>query len=627
MSRSNALSLVAAMLLIAACHSHSSPGNPSTDAPDAGVLSQLESDTGVSWAYRAGTDYGSVVQLAPKRVPAPTVNSTSTAVQAAEAFLRKYGAILGIGDFESELSLVFEPVPDASGITWVSFQQSEHDVPVYARRILVAYDPNGSIGLVWSGYVSGLQGLSVTPAQTAAQALAVAQTDITTELDAGTPGDFLGASTPELVIYPGTSASNLAYHVELAYASAARDYWIDAQSGAVLYSMDARVEAAVPALGTVPNISSAGTQVSGVSGLGSYGDVKRLTVFQSGAFDYMQQQIPGAGALWVQIIDGKTGAIPSADTSSSEISGTPAGNSPTWVAAPSSGLSVAAAVDAYQYVFLSEQWWQSNFRWKSFDNAGSNIPIVLDPSAENANNAAWVGFFGSIFVGSVPNNATPMSAALDVMGHEYTHAVNGYSLGAGSDQTMAGKALNEALADEFGQFIEGDNATATPYKSSNVTLGEGSPFFLRNLAEPHQSSPSQPNNIYDPQYTNPPRAVAYGGKNYAVDEHYFDGVPNNAWYLATFGGQNSTSNITVPNTLGWAKSEFVYGATMLAGCSGRLGTLGCGGNVRTFEDFAFALTKTTVMLYGRCHPEVSRWVAPGMQWECSIPPRSLTTLG
>jgi hypothetical protein len=50
-----------------------------------------------------------------------------------------------------------------------------------------------------------------------------------------------------------------------------------------------------------------------------------------------------------------------------------------------------------------------------------------------------------------------------------------------------------------------------------------------------------------------------------ADEHYFAGVPNNAWYLATFGGTNSTSNVTVPESdaLDVATSESIYGALML----------------------------------------------------------------
>ena len=51
----------------------------------------------------------------------------------------------------------------------------------------------------------------------------------------------------------------------------------------------------LPALGTIPSKDPAGTQVPGVASVGSWSDTKQLTVFQTSAFDYMQQQIPDAG--------------------------------------------------------------------------------------------------------------------------------------------------------------------------------------------------------------------------------------------------------------------------------------------------------------------------------------------
>ena len=168
MSRSNALSMAAAMLVVAACSSQHSPSNTSTDAltevSDAGPLAQLESDTGVAWTYRAGADYGSVVQLAPNRVPKPTVNSATTAVQAAEAFLKTYGGIWASATSRPSCrwSLHRSPTPRVSRGSHSSnpniacqFTSGES----WSRR------SNGSIGFVWSGYVPDLQGLSVTPAK------------------------------------------------------------------------------------------------------------------------------------------------------------------------------------------------------------------------------------------------------------------------------------------------------------------------------------------------------------------------------------------------------------------------------------------------------------------------------
>ena len=465
---------VAAALVATGCDGcgHSSSGD--AGPVDAGPLGPLEQATGVGWTLFTTGAYGAPIQLVPNDPPPPTIMGSTTAVQAAETFLQTYGDLLGIGNFASELSLVFTPVPDQSGLTWVSFQQAENGVAVYQGRILVAFDTNGSVGLVWSGYVPGLQGLSVTPAQTQAEALAAAEADLESQqadagVDAGAAA-VTGSSTPELAIYPRASSSNLAFYVQVASALGEANYWIDAQTGAVIYSEDA-LETVLPTLGTIPNPNA--TAAPGISGVGSRFDTKTFTAGETSAYYYMQQQIPPKGTwLWVQLVAGDVvngqvsfSALPGADDTSSEVSAANNGTtSPLWSAnTPTPGV----AVDAYAWVYAAEQWYQEPPRsWASVDNNGVTIPIFQFSFGND--NAGWDTQGQGFKVFPPLNLPNPPTVALDVMGHEYTHGVIDHTL------RLPVSAINEGLADEFGQYVEADfDVPASDYVSNAGTLGEG----------------------------------------------------------------------------------------------------------------------------------------------------------
>jgi Zn-dependent metalloprotease len=575
---------------------------------DAGPLGPLAQATGVGWTLFTDGTYGGALELVPNDPPPPTFTGTTTAVQAAQTFLQSWGSLLGIGSF-SELSLVCQPVPDISGLTWVSFQQAENGVPVYQGRVLVAFDTNGSVGLVSSGYVPGLQTLSVTPAQTPAQAVAAAQADIESQqgdagADAGV-GDFVAASTPVLAIYPGASSSDLAYRVQVTYSIAEGDYWIDAQTGAVLFADDPRETfTAVPTLGTVPN-PGPGSAVTD-TGTGSYPDTKQFTAFRTPGFDYLQQQIPESDAvLSVQMIASLVLPLAGVDPSSSEVS-LVASNQPNWSQIGAGYPPKGESVDAYVYALDAEQWFQTRYGWDSFDNAGADLVVVEDalPTSQNVDNALWDPPYNAMFVFQTLQYNMPPTVALDVVGHEYTHAVIEYTLG------LPTGPMNEALADEFGQYIE--YANSTPYTSSPATIGEGwLPGGIRNLQEPHSSpvtklpgkSGPQPNNVYDPLYST------------TNDVHFNDGVPNSAWYLATWGGQNSTSLITVPGDFGMSASAQLYTTFLLAGCAGHGGG-NCGPKVSSFKSFAADLLATATMAFGKCSSQIQSvgcaWYATGL---------------
>ena len=90
------------------------------------------------------------------------------------------------------------------------------------------------------------------------------------------------------------------------------------------------------------------------------------------------------------------------------------------------------------------------------DPSAEAIPVFIDVSdfVDNAAMSAHEAFIVGI---KGVNSAWTLSEALDVMGHEYTHGIIDYELkknGTGSPESHQFQAINEGLADVFGEFVE-----------------------------------------------------------------------------------------------------------------------------------------------------------------------------
>lgn len=112
---------------------------------------------------------------------------------------------------------------------------------------------------------------------------------------------------------------------------------------------------------------------------------------------------------------------------------------------------------ANQNITLVRDFYKNNFGRDSFDGRGSDIEAVVRIGRNLIDlfglkqNAAWDGT-KFLFGGGESNGLKWFTGAVDVIGHEYTHAVVQYS----SKLKYVGQsgALNEHLADLFGQMIQ-----------------------------------------------------------------------------------------------------------------------------------------------------------------------------
>lgn len=115
---------------------------------------------------------------------------------------------------------------------------------------------------------------------------------------------------------------------------------------------------------------------------------------------------------------------------------------------------------------------------ESFDGNGAAIKVSYDYSV-NYKNAFWSRQKQQIVFGDSGNYA----AALDVAGHEFTHAVINYVVGDGVNTTLTYEgesgALNESYADIMGCLIE------NKYEDGDWELGEDSADgAIRDLSDP-----------------------------------------------------------------------------------------------------------------------------------------------
>lgn len=121
----------------------------------------------------------------------------------------------------------------------------------------------------------------------------------------------------------------------------------------------------------------------------------------------------------------------------------------------------------------------------SYDNAGATIKISYDyytRAGEKYQNAAWRHYPDRQFV---IGNAGGYEKALDVIGHEYTHAVIDFVVGDGYNSTLTYEfesgALNEAYADILGCIIEQKSDSGRWLLAEDSDAG-----VIRNLKSPAQ---------------------------------------------------------------------------------------------------------------------------------------------
>ncbi len=186
----------------------------------------------------------------------------------------------------------------------------------------------------------------------------------------------------------------------------------------------------------------------------------------------------------------------------------------------------APAVDAQYYLAVTYDYFKNNHGRTSYNNAGATIKTSVH-FGSNYNNAFWWnGFF--VFGDGDGTQFSPLSGALDVVAHEYAHAVTQYTCNL--EYRSQSGALNESMSDVFGYLVEG---VASDWQlGEDVTTPNKAGDALRDMQNP--TLYGQPAHMSN--YMNMPETEAgdWGGV------HYNSGIPNKAFYNIATAVNNNT---------------------------------------------------------------------------------------
>lgn len=212
----------------------------------------------------------------------------------------------------------------------------------------------------------------------------------------------------------------------------------------------------------------------------------------------------------------------------------------------------ASVVDAHQHTSIIYDFLLSTFGLNSFDGAGRTMLSIVElphtPGVDDGcpNNAFWDGENINFCSG---DGQPADSASLDVVGHEWAHAVtekasNRQELTSSSgEKTTAlfyqyqSGALNEAFSDWMGV------ATERYYRPTNWnwTIGEGVDL-IRDLSNPPAHT-SWCNETNVPQPDNMGGYINCSNDNGGV--HLNSGIPNKMFYLLSAGGTHPATHVQV----------------------------------------------------------------------------------
>jgi bacillolysin len=435
------------LALTAGCSSHPASSLANSDGAVADPLQQLETDTGQTWSVRWRADLHTPALLEGRTAPMATTGPD--AERAGRAFLRRYGAIFGMGPDDDVVAE--DSDTDELGMTHARFQQHIGDVPVWGGELITHFDTDGALVRVNGRYVP----VATPPSDavlTADQARVFAVDGARLAYPAVGPDAFTTAA-PKLYLYPVDAMT-----LKLAWRVA-----VDVADDMHVMALETFVDAGD---GSIVHLDETTAYVDG-SGVGVLGDHQPLVVAKNGASYILEDATRGSPATRTYSAAGTTRlpgtAVRSKDVTSWDTDGTAAG----------------AAVDAHAYVAAAWDYFANVHGRRGWDGKNKGVHATVHYAARYDN-----AFFDGnqlVFGDGDGSDFSPLSGALDVVAHEFTHGVTAHTAKLGMEGQNG--ALNEALSDIFGCFVEG-----------NWKMGEaiyhpsGHAQALRDVANPHASN-------------------------------------------------------------------------------------------------------------------------------------------
>ncbi|MBN2289377.1 MAG: M4 family metallopeptidase [Candidatus Glassbacteria bacterium] len=478
----------------------------SLDAAQLQALQELNNSSRPDWHVRFTSD---------RPVPSFLIGGTTAPIpaepgEAGKRFLNLTRGIFRIRDAREEF--VCRSVrADNLGGHHVRLDQRVGELPVFGAQMVVHSDAAGRVWMANGTYYPNDAGGSA-PGISAQRAIAGAMKDLDI-----VPADLAGPDSCTLGFFPVEGSLRLAYRVVLATAGAKAGFhemvcYVDAGSGAILLSYD--------------NVNYSETATTGI-GYGT-GDIRRdLRLTRSETVSGNVYYLKDISLRWG--MDGQMGydqSISVYDARSSLIGDISEVEDLALLESYGDSVfkgnkTVQAAVDAFSFLGIVYNYYLQVHGWNSWDGNGSTINAVVNLGDDEwVNNACWWGYRRSMFFGLGDGyEYYPFSAALDVVAHEFQHAVTASSADLRYESQSG--AINESFSDFFGAMIDRDD-----WLMGEDLYSRGG--FIRNIANPPETGyPDHMSRYKDLPVT---RDGDWGGV------HWNMLIPCKAYYLMSEGG-------------------------------------------------------------------------------------------
>jgi Zn-dependent metalloprotease len=362
----------------------------------------------------------------------------------------------------------------------------------------------------------------IAPSNTVGLSMAAARGIV--DRDIGAAGERL----VDLMVNP--TSGRYFYRVETRRSDSRWIHWIDAASGGILNKYDALTEGCgnPPCGFGVAYDDGDSTDVKDLTG---------LTTFDGS--DYLLQSQPQ-----VSSVNGETYRRQETHDQGSSprpfLGPIAADDDDSWVLPGDKSPAQPALVDGHYYAYVTDEYYLSShsYDWVA---AGDTDPdhdvqamVVHAHFQKEYNNAYWNGSY--VALGDGDQESFRELTTLDVVGHEFTHAVTDFTSNL-IYQDESG-ALNEGFSDimavSMEYYAEGAGLEPATTLAPDWLVGEDLDLRsdtvagFRNMADPEEDG--------DPDHYSE-RQVG-GDDNGGV--HTNSGIPNHAYYLLANGGQNAS---------------------------------------------------------------------------------------
>ncbi|TCP58136.1 putative secreted protein (Por secretion system target) [Tumebacillus sp. BK434] len=454
------------------------------------VMSKISKDSKgtekITWNEKKGVPNFVQGKMSDKKL-----RNTNDAV----AILEENKALFDMESASNEVNLMDESV-DELGMKMFKFQQTYQGIPVFGNEVIVHADKNGVASSINGYYDPEVKrsGLKTKVKLTADEAIAAAKADT----GLANIEHFDIAKSDKYFYQSKNGAYHLVYLVTLSTLEGAEPaYWdvfVDAQNGKIVDKLNKVYDA--HAVGSGKGVLGATRSLNTDSYTGGY-YLRDITkpMYSTGG------KIETYSANYTQTLPG------------------------TLMTDSDNNWNDPAAVDAHYHSGIVYDYYKNKHNRNSFDGNGATLKSTVHYDRNYAN-AFWNGT-QMVYGDGDGSTFTALSAGLDVVGHEITHAVTERT--ANLTYSYQSGALNESWSDALGNLIE---------NKADDLWQVGEDIYTPNTPNDAMRSMSNPGLNGNPAHMND--YVNTSSDNGGV--HTNSGIPNKAFYNFV-----TTSGITRDN--------------------------------------------------------------------------------